>query len=246
VELVWPKGSDLASWLSLATLPQLQSFSFIDCLDVRFTVPPAGLLNLTSLRFDGSGFFGSEEDESRFMRSISRMPHLADLCLHSQNTAAGVGALADALPTLAAPTALTLRAAPWATTCAPAIAALASCSRLQRLTLESHVAAQAWVTALAAAIRGCSRLETLDLRYVTRAVGDESSTPLQPALVALAACTRLRDVAFYNVCLGEGGAQLLCSQLAQHPALRKLSIQNCGVAASEVAALQALVSFVKV
>jgi len=45
---------------------------------------------------------------------------------------------------------------------------------------------------------------------------------------------------------GRGRRKLLCSQLAQHPALRKLSIQNCGVAANEVAALRALVSFVVV
>jgi len=56
----------------------------------------------------------------------------------------------------------------------------------------------------------------------------------------------LRNVTLASVCLGDSGAIVLCLQLAQHLALRKLSIQECGVVAGEVAALQALVPCVEV
>lgn len=92
--------------------------------------------------------------------------------------------------------------------------------------------------ALEAAFRECLRLEALHAMTTDRAEGDESRTPLQPALEALAKCAHLRDVTFTSVYLEDGGAQLLCSQLMQHASLRKLIIKDCGVAASEVAALE--------
>lgn len=132
------------------------------------------------------------------------------------------------------------------------VEALSPWPRLQQLTLSHQRASERWAAAVAATLRACPILTTLDLSdlwWRVPVADADAAVDMPPGAIcsALCSCARLSSITICFVPLGPAGAALFCQELQDHPALRKLRLYDVGLESGDANAirrLHALVPFV--